>query len=272
MLRRESLLTLAGLPLCPLPSWAGGNLEFEERKILKPVAGANERYRLFTPRRMSGAERLPLVVYLHGAGAKGEENQKAMKEPMAQFFASEAVQEMQRSYVLVPQCKAGEIEDGRPQNWVHWLHQKEKSPAEWSVSDKEMSRQLRGAAAALASALVSEAVDVTRIYLCGVSMGGSGTWNWAAREARRFAAVVPVCGLSETVRASAMRRLPVWTFQGEKDTTVPVEKTRVMVEALRELKAPVLYSEFAGAGHSIEKLVKGEAGLVPWLFAQRSKG
>lgn len=269
MLRRRSLLTLAGIPLVPDHVWAGASLEFEERKILKPVAGANDRYRLFAPQRKSGGVRLPLLVYLHGAGGKGDENQKAMREAMPQYFASEEVQAMNPIYVLAPQCKAGELEDGRPQNWVNWRNQKESAPAEWTDSDAKLSRQLLGAAAALDSALESEAIDATRVYLCGVSMGGSGTWNWAARAAKRFAAIIPVCGLSEPEKAKAMRRLPVWTFQGELDTTVPVVRTRKMVEALQGMRAPVRYSEFAGAGHSIERLVRGEAQLLPWLFSQR---
>lgn len=270
MWRRSSLLVLAGFPLSLRAASSGGLFQERAFNPASSPPSANTRYRLFQPSlSSSSAKPLPLVIYLHGAGAKGDDNQKPLREPIAQHFASDAVQRDNSTFVLVPQCRAGDSGDGRPNNWVKWRNQKESLPSAWRDSDTAPGDQLIAAMAALDDVIAHFPIDQTRIYLAGVSMGASGTWNWARHQPHRFAAILPVCGLSEARHARTLRNLPVWTFQGELDTTVPVQRTRDMVEALRQLAAPIRYTEYPGAGHSIERQVRSEDQLLPWLFAQR---
>ena len=269
MKRRCSLLVLADALLSPRLGAAEG--EFVARSWDQPrlPPTVNRAYRLYVPAQV--ARPLPLVIYLHGAGAKGEDNAKPAREPLARYLAAREQQERFPAYVLVPQCRAGEDAGGRPNNWVKWRNQRESPPAQWDQSDAEPSDQLRGAQAAVEDVLRREQVDRSRIVLTGVSMGGSGSWYWSAIEPERFAAVMPVCGLSEPRRAERLKHLPVWTFQGDQDDTVPVARTRAMVAALREVGAPVKYSEFAGVGHGVESSVRTTPGWLEWLFAQKRK-
>jgi predicted peptidase len=230
---------------------------------------AHRSYRLFVPEAADAAHPVPLVVYLHGAGAKGDDGQKPLQEPLVKWLAAADHQRQYPCAVLVPQCRSGQAADGRPRNWVQWANQAVTTSDQWRDSDEGASDQLRGAIAIVDEVVQRDAIDRSRVYLIGVSMGGSGAWNWAAREPRRFAAVVPICGLSEVSRAPQTAAVPVWTFHGSEDPVAPVERTRQLVDALRMTRAAVNYTEYAGVGHGIADRVARQAELWVWLFAQR---
>ena len=102
-------------------------------------------------------------------------------------------------------------------------------------------------------------------------MGGSAAWNWSSRDPQRFAAMIPVCGLSDARRAPPMSKLKVWTFHGARDDEVPVERTRIMVEKLKELGSPVIYTEYEDGTHGIARRVwsENDHAALRWLFGQR---
>jgi predicted peptidase len=235
-------------------------------------ATANRGYLFLRPKLTAdAAARLPLVVYLHGAGAKGSENRKPAEEALPKLLATEAVQARFPCFVLVPQCRDGKDALGRPNNWVKWVGQAENLPAQWEQSEPEPSDQLRGAMAALADVLAREPVDRARVYLTGVSMGGSASWYWAAREPERFAAVITACGLSEASKAPQLARVPIWAFHGSDDPVAPVERSRRTVEALQAAEGAVQFTEFTGEGHNIAGRVfeANDHAALRWLFEQR---
>ncbi len=233
---------------------------------------ANRAYRLLVPEGAGkDGAKFPLVVYLHGAGAKGSDNEKQLAEPLPKLLGTPELREKFPSFVLVPQCRDGEDALGRPNNWVKWENQKGTPPAQWETSETEPSDQLRAAMAALEHVLATQPVDPTRVYLTGVSMGGSGTWRWAAREPARFTAAITACGLSEPAKAPALAGLPLWAFHGSDDPIAPVERSRRMVAALRAAGSAVQFTEFTGAGHNIAERVftDDDHAVLRWLFAQR---
>lgn len=244
---------------------------FAVRKADAVPGTANRGYRLLLMPKgtMAGPGKLPLVIYLHGAGSKGDDNLKPLDEPFVKLLASAETQRKFPCFVLVPQCRSGDDTLGRPNNWVRWENQKGTPPAQWERSEREASDQLRGAMIALDEVLAQHPVDRSRVYLAGVSMGGSGAWAWAAREPDRFAAVVTACGLSEVSKAASLAKVPVWAFHGSDDPIAPVERTRRMVEALKDVGGSAKFTEFAGEGHGIAGRVLSESGMLEWLFAQR---
>jgi predicted peptidase len=272
----------AGLLLCAVLLGAGAGLgRAEESLYLEQKLGAtssapesaNRRYRLMTPLGWKAEEdgRHPLVIYMHGAGSKGSDGVKPLREELPRLLATPEMRGRFRCFVLVPQCRDGDDVSGeRPNNWVKWDNQRLK-PSFWLKSDDDPSDQLLGAMAALEDVLARYPVDVSRIYLTGVSMGGSASWNWASRDPGRFAAMVPVCGLSDGRRARWMATVPVWTFHGDQDEQVPVQRTRDMVELLKRAGSGVRYTEYAGDGHGIAKRVWSEDdhATLRWLFEQR---
>jgi len=232
---------------------------------------ANRAYRLCIPPAAAGADKWPLVIFMHGSGAKGDDNLKQVAEPIPKILSTPDKQQRFPCFILAPQCRDGDDSSGRPNNWVKWKGPIKAEPAEWAESETEPSDQLQAAMAALDDVLATHPVDTTRIYLVGASMGGSASWWWAAHAPKRFAAVIPVCGLSEVAKAPTLARLPIWTFHGSDDALVPVQRTRDMVAALRAAGSGVKYTDLAGAGHGIAKRVFEEDGhaALRWLFDQR---
>jgi predicted peptidase len=111
-------------------------------------------------------------------------------------------------------------------------------------------------------------VDLERVYLTGLSMGGFGTWDWAMRDPLRFAAIVPVCGGGDERQAHRLGSLPVWAVHGAQDSVVPVQRSRAMVMALQALGQPVRYTELPEVGHDAWLHAYGEDGVLAWMFAQ----
>lgn len=232
----------------------------------------NRTYRLLPPVDLSakGGEKFPLVIYLHGGGSRGEDGTKPISEALPKLLATPEMRAAFPCFVLVPQCREGAYEDGRPYNWTKWENQL-AAPAMWLKSDAEPSDQLRAAMAALNDIMTRQPIDPARVYLTGVSMGGSGTWSWAARQPEKFAALLTVCGLSEASRAEPISKVPVWTFHGAKDEVVPVDRTRDLVKAIEGFGGKVKYTEYPEGGHGIasQAFTENDHAALKWLFEQK---
>ena len=63
-------------------------------------------------------------------------------------------------------------------------------------------------------------VDENRIYLTGLSLGGIGTFHYAANYPDKLAAVVPIAGCSNNDNNCKMKDVPTWAFHGDKDTVI----------------------------------------------------
>jgi len=112
-------------------------------------------------------------------------------------------------------------------------------------------------------------VDKSRVYLTGLSMGGFGTWSLAAAHPEKFAAIVPICGGGNTADAKKLATLPIWVFHGAKDPTVPVQRSREMVEAIKAADGNVKFTEYPEAGHDSWTETYNNPELYTWLLAQK---
>jgi predicted peptidase len=187
----------------------------------------------------------PLVLFLHGAGERGNDPGLLTRHGPPRM----AAEGCQFSFILAaPQCPEGD----------HW-------------STRSLIR--------LVDALVAEyPVDPQRIYLTGISMGGFGTWDLACEHPERFAAIAPICGGGELLRSllqtgakrEALQKLPVWAFHGEVDYVVPVEESRRMVEIFRRLgNEHVKLTTYPDVGHDSWTQTYAESGVLDWLLEQR---
>jgi len=210
-------------------------------------------FRVYVPQGAQDDEKYPLVLYLHGAGARGDDNRAHM---MGNFQVKTLVsEESQAQYpcvVLAPQCPEN-------QGWV-------------TSQDEDFSQNTEAVMGMLEQVCAAYPVDRSRIYITGVSMGGFGTWGMLRAYPDYFAAAVPICGGwlrdDDPAHVSLYRDVPIWAFHGALDTAVPVERSRDMVEALEALDGNVRYTEYPQEGHSIAARVYFEPELFPWLFAQ----
>jgi predicted peptidase len=213
-------------------------------------------YRLFRPARVG---RAPLVLYLHGSGGLGTDNEKQMG--LGNVFGTRvwALPENQARfpcYVLVPQTDRG---------WVRY------DPDLFAKGEAKMIPGL-GEGTRMALAIVDQlrhefAIDDQRIYVTGQSMGGGGVWNITAHRPKFFAAAAPCCGSITVDDPVQSADTPVWAFHGDADKTVPVTTSRARIAALRQVGAHPFYTEYAGVDHNSWEWAYTEPALVTWVFA-----
>ena len=215
-------------------------------------------YRLYRPE--TGQEDYPLVLFLHGSGEKGNDNEKQVQvNSVTDTLLNKKNRKEYPCYVVAPQCPEGE-------KWSVKLEE----PGSFS---RDREEPLLDALMGLVRELETEyPVDPDRIYVVGISMGGHAVWNLLSRESDAFAAAVPICGCGDSMQAENIKSIPIWSFHGAKDTTVPVGYSREMVKALEEAGAEdIRYTEYPGEKHQSWELAYREKELFPWLFAQRKK-
>lgn len=204
------------------------------------------KFQLFGNPRWKNEERFPLLIWLHGAGQSGDDNQAQMGGA-TKAFGSEESQEEYPCFILAPQC---------PSRDIGWKD---------SVETNLM--------ALIADLVENLPIDEDRIYLTGSSMGGSGSWRLATNHPDTFAAVVPICGGGTPSEAEKIKHIPIWVFHGDQDDQVPVERSREMFAAIQAAGGErIKYDELAGEGHIIAAGVYARDDLAPWIFAQRRGG
>ena len=194
------------------------------------------KYLLYRPKEYDKQAAWPLVLFLHGAGERGDDLNLVKKHGPPKLV--EAGKEF--PFILVaPQCPKG-----------RW----------WNVVEL---------AALLDEVVEKQKVDRERIYVTGLSMGGFGTWSLAAYASDRLAAIAPICGGGEPFTTKLFAKLPVWVFHGGKDTTVPLERSEKMVEALKKLGGDVKFTVYPEAGHDSWSETYGNDEFYAWRLAQK---
>ena len=227
-----------------------------EQSIQSTTEFLNKDYLVFGfDQSSASSQRLPLVIYLHGSGGRGDDVQKvkAQAETIVRGIKNSSAGPC---LVVAPQCSKGT----------------ESKHGIWTTNDLDKF---------LSHLKQTLPIDESRIYLTGNSMGGYGTWLWASHHPQDFAAVAPVVGglgsggpkdISPDVKtwAKNLASVPVWAFAGEKDTVVPADRATRMVQAIQSsggqnAKATVVPNEGHGAG----RLVYDSKEFYDWMFSQK---
>ncbi len=247
---------LAATPLAAFSHAADGTEMFEARTYVDPQGG-QLRYRLLQPASYDPQQKYPLVLFLHGAGERGDDNQAQLVWGMREF-SSEAVRGKFPCFVVAPQCPKDE-------QWVD---------VPWSADKHTMPEQPTAAlrkSLELVGALQKEfSIDADRLYATGLSMGGFGVWDAIQRRPRMFAAAAPVCGGGDPAYAGRIAQVAVWAFHGDQDTVVKPQRSREMVEALKAAGGSPKYTEYQGVGHNSWSPTYQNPEFYTWLFAQRA--
>ena len=215
-------------------------------------------YRLMSPEVVEPGKTYPLVIFLHGAGERGTDNELQLL-----YFPTQMAEEKWRKkypcFILAPQC--------RPER--KWMEVDWASPSD-PVTPEEVSEQSLAVEQMIQKTLKEEPIDRSRVYLTGLSMGGFGSFDLGARHPEWFAAVAPICGAADPKKMAALKNVPVYIVHGDNDTVVPAERSRSAVRALKEAGASPIYKELPGVGHnSWTPGYSDEEGLVPWMFKQK---
>jgi predicted peptidase len=203
--------------------------------------GQTMPYVIYVPRDYTTKQRWPVILFLHGAGERGDSGLS-----QSQVGIGTAIRMNPERFpclVVMPQAPRG---------------------SRWSGPTNELALR------ALDAVIRKYRGDRSRLYLTGLSMGGFGSWEIAARYPERFAAVVPICGGGDPSTATALKSLPIWVFHGDQDEAVPPRRSREMVEAVKVAGGTTIqYTEYPGVGHNSWDKAYSDPELITWLLTQK---
>lgn len=198
-------------------------------------------YLLALPKDLSQEERLPLIVCLHGAGERGMDAQLLKVHGIPKYLDAGLPA---RAVVLAPQVPNTEL------IWNTVIHEL-----------MELIRKVREA----------YPVDYDRVSVTGMSMGGYGTWELAMSYTGEFSAIAPICGGGTPFRAWRLKNLPIRTFHGGADDTVPLSATIEMVDAVKAQGGKPECVILHDVGHNSWDWAYEHTDLIQWLVSQKRR-
>ncbi|GCB33226.1 dienelactone hydrolase family protein [Bacteroides faecalis] len=234
--------------------------ELYEKEVFVSTQGDSLLYRLLRPEAVKPGKKFPLVLFLHGAGERGNDNERQLTHG-GQMFLNPVNREKHPAFVLIPQCPQGKY-------WGYVERPKSFTPSNMPVG-QEMNPIFRAVKELLDSYLNMPEIDKKRIYIVGLSMGAMGTFDMISRYPEIFTAAIPICGTVNPDRLSAAKDIKFRIFHGDADDVVTVEGSRDAYKALKAAGADVEYIEFPGCGHNSWDSAFNYPGFMDWLFKQK---
>jgi predicted peptidase len=215
-------------------------------------------YRILYPENYSKKKKYPLVLFLHGAGQRGNDN-KAQLIGIPEALTSSTGRKKYPCFILAPQCAKKDV-------WVNFPNFPTSLQA---TPEPTVSAQLTKVL--LAKLKKELPIDKKRIYITGYSMGGEGAIDFLTRSPNLFAAAIPICSVSDTSKAKFIYHIPLWAFHGSLDDVNDVKYSRIMIEALKKSGGNPKYTEYPNVKHASWGLAYKEPGLFEWLFTQQNR-
>jgi predicted peptidase len=259
----KKIISLIIIAIIATPALAQDNSAYEKKEY---ISGKDTlRYRILYPKNYDAKKKYPLVLFLHGSGERGNDNEAQLIHG-SKLWLDEANRSKYPAIVIFPQCPRN---DG-------WGRIRRDATRKDSLngfvfdSGQPIGRSLEMVGQLLDSFKNSGKVNAKKIYVGGLSMGGFGTFEILWRKPNYFAAAFPICGGGDPGKIGQYgKKFPIWVFHGDKDPAVPVSCSRLMVGALKAAKDKVKYTEYPGVGHDSWNNAFAEPELLNWLFAQK---
>lgn len=241
----------------------------QDGKFQKSTFTANDgfelKYNILLPANYDESKAYPLVLFLHGAGERGDDNEKQLIHGVHRFLEDE-VRGNYSCIVIAPQCP-------KDSYWASVDVDRSSYPVKLDFDySKDMNPPLAASIELVKSMIKSKKAIKKQVYITGLSMGGMGTYEAVYKNPKLFAAAMPVCGGGdEAVFSKKMAKVPFWIFHGDVDGVVSVENSREAVSKLKDLKATVLYTEYKGVNHNSWENAFAEPDFVKWMFSWKKK-
>lgn len=201
----------------------------------------NFGYVRYLPPDYDPAGKYPLVFFLHGAGERGEDLDVACRHGYMKY-----VREQGREYPFIfiaPQCPEGKY---------------------WGCYTESLLAFLDDLCKTLP-------IDPDRVYLTGLSMGGTGTWLLAMADPDRFAALVPICGSGICWNGETLKHLPIRIYHGDSDMVVPISESMTMLTAVNKRGGNAQINILYGVAHNAWETAYTDDSLLNWLMEQKRK-
>ncbi len=201
----------------------------------------NYHYIAYTPRDYKNdlTKKWPLIIYLHGGSVRGADTMK--------LYCCGIPDQIWRGrefpfVIVAPQCPVNKR--WSTDNWFENFY-------------REITTKYR--------------VDINKVYLTGVSLGGSGTWYLAIKYPEKFAAIAPMSGFTRHIdyimkNTDKLIDMPIWAFHGKLDRVVHFEETEWIVNRLIGKNKDLKFTAEPNAGHSMDWLVYPKQELYDWFL------
>ena len=232
--------------------------EFQKKEFKN--ADGSMPYRVLLPKEFDKSKEYPLLLFLHGAGERGDDNEAQLTHG-ADLFIKDEIRKKYPAIVAFPQCP-------KDSYWSNVDVKRDSMPFTFTFSaDGEPTKAMKLVKSLLKDLLDTYKIDENRIYVGGLSMGGMGTFELVRRNPDTFAAAFAICGGAHPDTAEQIAGIPWWVFHGDADVVVDFKHSKKMVKALKEAKGDVKFTVYEGVNHNSWKNAFAEPELVPWLFS-----
>ena len=199
----------------------------------------NFNYVLNLPKDYDETKKYPLVFFLHGAGERGDDLDVACRHGYMKHVREEGAE---YPFIFVgPQCPNGKY---------------------WACYTESLFAFLDYICETLP-------VDRDRIYLTGLSMGGTGTWMLAMAEPERFAAIAPICGSGICWYGGQLVNTPIMVYHGDCDDVVPIGDSIEMLQSVNKRGGHAEIKICYGLGHNAWDIAYKGDELANWLLSHK---
>ena len=222
-------------------------------------------YRILYPANYDKSKKYPLLLFLHGAGERGKDNEKQLIHG-SKLFLTDANRKNFPAIVVFPQCPEESF-------WAVTKIDRTVQPFKIEFDYTAQPNWPLAAANELVKKLINEeGVEKKQVYITGLSMGGMGTFESVYRYPDLYAAALPICGGGDVTHYDKrVAKIPFWVFHGAADAIVDPKLSREMVEKLKSLKAEVKYTEYPGVNHNSWHNAFAEPTYLSWMLQHKKK-
>ena len=236
-------------------------LVFAQEYEKKLFQGTNKTlpYRLLLPENYDSSKKYPLILFLHGIGERGSDNELQLTHGST-FFLKDDVRKNFPALVIFPQCSMDS----------HWTKVKSRKPYAF-FKRKRKNKQLDLVEEFVSYVENTYPIKSDQIYLGGLSMGGMGTLELLYRNPKKFAAAFAICGGAHTRWIRKLQHTPLWLFHGQKDQVVSHRFSKQLYDGLLEIGAPVKFTSYPNHNHSVWNTALQEEGFLDWVFSHSLK-
>ncbi len=228
------------------------------KKQFKTDSGYTLNYRVQYPKDYSKDKQYPVILFLHGAGERGSDNERQLSHGSA-MFSADANRTNYPAIIIAPQCPENEY-------WVTYTRPSENQERFFPPSEP-ITPHLAAVKELLDSYISEGVVDTKQIHITGLSTGGIGTFDLVCRYPDLFVTASPICGGMNPERAANFRGKTKFRIShGDADNVVDVRWSREAAELLKNAGADVIYIEYPGVDHASWENAFSEPDFLSWMF------
>lgn len=253
----KSSITVLAIFLMSLKLSAQFEKHYSDKHFISKQDTLN--YRILLPKDFNSANKYPLILFLHGAGERGDDNQKQLVHGAELFYK---MSDSFPAIVIFPQCP-------QPDYWANVSVDRSTQPLSLNFSiNKAPTTSMSLVIQLVENLLTKPYVNEQQIYVGGLSMGGMGTFEILYRKPDVFAAAFAICGAGdpETTKSYA-KTVPMWIFHGAKDDVVAPQHSVDMVSGILKYGGQPNFSLYAKDNHNSWDSAFAEPELLSWLFS-----